>query len=339
MAESVDRYVTVPLRESADKLHPAMALMELDIKMVERGIKTDTDMDIQRQALGEVELGVLSEPEPYPWNVRRLRSLMESAYHEFSTHVACVPGGPEGWTLVEGERRTGWNLLQCAAPSGTHMVRFEGQLNAPAHRIAHVIRDIDLETRCLWDCDDLRPMKLAAPGGQVLVLPAIRRRGPRIINPHKKRARQERMEKRGRAPLDRCYEVVEAFIHPPVIGGITIPGIATRRMLSVQWGRYDAAKGEFVLLSRTLEDVEKDEARFGCPAECVDVTGMTGVRLVRAGQNKTRVTMVVAMNPNGSLPSDVITWGLGKIIQRIELIEAVCQDDRFRAVYEPKEKK
>jgi hypothetical protein len=343
-------YTTVPLidPEGCVPLSDAAALMALDHQLMQKGLKDEEDPLIRAQleAVIRAERGQLQEGEEVPmilmkdpgveaWDVESLQQVVQSAYSAFVEYTRPGPG-EDGWRMVDHSHpREDWCLLEKQGADGVFRFRFEGTVFAPADRIAHANRDVDFTTRCRWDTEDLKPIHLKTGNGQTLVLPAVRRRGPRLIRPYKSAKKQARMQRRGRAPMDRCLEIIETYIHPPSFGGIPIPGVATRRMLAVQWGMYDSKAREYVLLTPTLEDVPKDEALFGCPGSCVDVTGLAGMRLIsdRGDSRRTHVTMVVAINPNGNIPERVVTWGREKLLERAALIEKVCQDETFTEVY------
>ena len=332
-------FVTVPLHDDEHfSLSSPEALLALDHMRIAAGQKSEEDPAIRaqveraaRQDPEDIPLVCHKDPGPEAWDLGELQRTVQSAYSAFVEYTRPRPG-EDGWFLVEHSHpRREWSLLEKLGEDGTYYFRVEAAVKAQAGRVAMVVRDVNFETRCHWDGLDLRPVHLQSPSGQTEVLPALRRRGERIIRPYRDSAKQQRMERKGRAPMDRCFEIVETFIHPPV----ALPGVSMRRMLGVQWGKYTPSQREYVLLTSTLEDVSKDEAIFGCPESCVDVRGVVGMRIIAGAGHKQQchVTMVVAVNPGGSIPTAVIPWGREKLLYRAELIEAVCQDETFRKIY------
>ena len=279
---------------------------------------------------------LMPDPGPETWDIKELQRVVQAAYTKFAEYDAGTPA--TGWNLAEHKhRRKDWRLLEHLGKDGVFRIKVEAQLNVPAYRIVRVNRDLDFGTRCQWDGDDLKPVHLKAPDGSPpVVLPAIRRRCVKIIRPYRKRALQRAMLKSGQAPMDRCFEIIESFVHPPeMVRGLAVPGVSIRRFFAVQWGSYDAEKREYVLLTPSIESVPKDESIFGCPSGCVDATGFAGMRLnVDAGDpNKTNVTMVAAINPNGWIPENLIAWYKERLLDRAELIERTCTDPKYTSIY------
>lgn len=350
---SEDRFSTVELQSSNNNtpLELAAGLMALDHLLMQLAGRHQEDEDIRAQldAVNSGDLTVplagLIDPGPEAWDMKALQRAVQDAYSAFALYTEGGPG-EDGWSLAiqeEVEDHPSWTLLEkIAADGNTYVLRFEGIINANAGKIAHAMRDVEPQSRCYWDHADLKPLYLRmGPRPQdIMVLPAVRRRGPRLIRPYQSKAKQARAVQRGRIAMDRSLEIVETYIHPPTIGGVPVPGVATRRLLGVQWGMYDPKKREYILLMPTIEDVPKDPALFGCPAGCVDVSGFTGMRLVADGLECTRATMVIAINPNGRIPGNVMSWGHGKFMERVMLIERVCSEPFFSRLYgNPTEKK
>lgn len=341
-------FVTVPLNEPEEiPMNSAAAMLVLDHMRIQRGEKAEEDPDVRRQldAVTRVESGagdadipmiLMQNPPPSAWDVKELERVIQSAYSAFVRYAGPKPGEDDWHTVRHTFPRPEWCLLEKLGRNGLYLFRLEARVNAPAYRIAHVSRDVNFLTRCQWDGADLKPVRLThSRTGEVVMLPPVRRRCSPIIRPYSKKHQQQAMQKCGRAPMDRQLEIIETFVHPPVIAGVVVPGIATRRFLAVQWGEYNTSKREYMLLTSSIEDVPKDDAIFGCPAECVDVTGFAGMRLIvdRGNPAVTHVTMITAIDPHGNIPTVAVSWGRDKLLQRAQLIERVCQDDQFSAIY------